>query len=361
MKIINIILTSQNGGAEQAFLDYTAALLKLGHEVIAIMKDDAPYANLVEKLGVKVSKIGNNLGYHDFIAVAKIVKIIKETDADLVVSHMSRSTVLTKKAIKKIKNKKVFQIAVNHSDNVKRSLGADIICGVNKNIFFKAVDLGQAEDRCFVIPNAIDLSDIIKPNLEVNLSQKDEIIIGAIGRLDRTKGFDYLIKSLQVLEKISFEENLNKKFTLKIAGSGYFEPELRALVKELNLEDKVEFLGWISDKKEFFSKIDIFCLPSLNEPFGIVLLESMKFAKPIVSTDADGPKEILKNEVDALIVNLKPIEKLEEIMARSFLKVIKDPILLNNLVKNASLKLQEKYSYKALEERLGDIVGKVCK
>ncbi len=355
MKIVNIILTSQNGGAEQAFLDYTSALLKLGHEVIAIIKNDAPYESLVTKLGVKINKIGNNLGYHDFIAVAKIVKIIKETDADLVVSHMSRSTVLTKKAIKKIKNKKVFQIAVNHSDNVKRSLGADIICGVNKNIFFKAVDLGQAEDKCFVIPNAIDLKDMIQPNSEINLVQKDEIIVGAIGRLDRTKGFDYLIKALKVLQ----DKQPNKKFMLKIAGAGYFEQDLRALIKELNLENKVQFLGWISDKKSFFTGIDVFCLPSLNEPFGIVLLEAMKFGSPIIATSADGPKEILKNEVDALIVELNPNEKLHERIANRILEVCDNSELANLLVKNASLKLCKKYSYKALEERLSEIVGRV--
>ena len=44
MKIVNIILTSQNGGAEQAFIDYLSALKKLGHTNIAILKEDAPYA-----------------------------------------------------------------------------------------------------------------------------------------------------------------------------------------------------------------------------------------------------------------------------------------------------------------------------
>ncbi len=59
MKIVNIILTSQNGGAEQAFIDYTVVLKKLGHEVVAIVKEDAPYADKISELGITTKKIAN--------------------------------------------------------------------------------------------------------------------------------------------------------------------------------------------------------------------------------------------------------------------------------------------------------------
>lgn len=354
MKIVNIILTSQNGGAEQAFLDYSSALKNLGHEVVAILKADAPYSAEVEKLGITVKKIENKFGYYDFFAVSNIKKILAETAADLVVSHISRATVLTRKAVKKIKNKKVFQIAVNHSGNVKRSIGADIVFSVNQRIFFDTVEKGQNAERSFVIPNAIDLSDALEALPKASLQGKEKITIGTIGRLDRSKGFDYVIKSLKNLEKIS-----DKNFVLKIAGDGYYEPVLRNLVKELELEEKVEFLGWIKNKKEFFDSIDIFCLPSKNEPFGIVILEAMKFAKPIISTDADGPREILTHEKDALVVALEPQTNTEERIASAVVRMVNEPELMNELVKNAALKLRERYSYKALEKRLGEIVGKV--
>jgi glycosyltransferase involved in cell wall biosynthesis len=354
MKIVNIILTSQNGGAEQAFLDYSNALKNLGHEVVAILKDDAPYVDQVEKLGIKVEKIKNRFGYHDFFAVRNIKKILEETHADLVISHMGRATVLTRKAVKKIHGKKVFQMAVNHSGNVKRSIGADIVLSVNQRIFFDTVKAGQKEHASFVIPNAIDLSDALEAAPIASLKDKQKIVIGTIGRLDRTKGFDLVIKALKKLEKIS-----DKNFVLKIAGAGYFEPVLRDLVKELKLEEKVEFLGWITNKKEFFDSIDIFCIPSKNEPFGIVILEAMKFAKPIISTDADGPKEILVNEKDALIVALNPSENVEERISDAVIHMTNEPELMNEMVQSASKKLRDKYSYKALENRLGEIVGKI--
>lgn len=354
MKIVNIILTSQNGGAEQAFLDYSNALKNLGHEVVAILKTDAPYASEVEKLGITVKKTDNKFGYYDFLAVKNIQKILEEEKADIAISHIGRATVLTRKAIKKIKGKKVFQIAVNHSGNVKRSIGADIVLSVNKRIFFDTVESGQSEERSFVIPNAIDLSDALEAKPKASLQDKEKIVIGTIGRLDRSKGFDYAIKALKNLEKIS-----DKNFVLKIAGDGYYEPVLRDLVKQLGLENKVEFLGWIKNKKEFFDSIDIFCLPSKNEPFGIVILEAMKFAKPIISTDADGPLEILTNELDSLMVDLSPQNNVEERIAKAVVRIVNEPELMNKMVSNASQKLRDKFSYKALEKRLAEIVGKV--
>lgn len=352
MKIINLILTSQNGGAEQAFLDYTKALRNLGHEVLAILKNDAPYSSEIEELGVEVKKISNKFGDYDIVAVQNIKKICQEFDADVLISHIGRSSVLARKAIKRIKNKKVFQISINHSGNVKRSIGSDIIFSVNRAIFYDTIAAGQSESCSFVIPNAIDLNDAVENFLESDLQKKEKIVIGAIGRLDRTKGFDIVIGAIKNLQKS------DKNFVLKLAGSGYYEPVLRNLVKQLEIEDKVEFLGWIKDKKEFFESIDIFCLPSKNEPFGIVILEAMKYGKPIIATDADGPKEILSHEKDSLIVALNPESNVEDRLSNAILRLSKEAELPNILVKNAAKKLREKYSYAALEKRLAEIVGR---
>jgi glycosyltransferase involved in cell wall biosynthesis len=352
MKIINLILTSQNGGAEQAFFDYTKALKNLGHEVLAILKNDAPYSSEIKNLGVEIKKISNKFGDYDLFSAQNIRKICQDFDADVLISHIGRSSVLARKAIKKLKNKKVFQISVNHSGNVKRSIGSDIIFSVNKVIFYDTIAAGQNEACSFVIPNAIDLSDAVENFLESSLQEKKKIVIGAIGRLDRTKGFDIIIGALKHLQKS------NKNFVLKIAGSGYYEPNLRNLVNQLKLEDKVEFLGWIKNKKEFFESIDIFCLPSKNEPFGIVILEAMKYGKPIIATDADGPREILCHEKDSLIVALSPESNIEERLSNSILRLSEEEGLANLFVKNAARKLREKYSYAALEQRLAEIVGR---
>lgn len=353
MKIVNIILTSQNGGAEQVFIDYCKILKNyLGHQVLAITKFDAPYAEKLEELNIDIKKIKNNFGYNDFFAVKNIRKILEDFDADAVISHAGRATILARKAIKKIKHKKIFEIAVNHSNNVKRSIGADLIISVNKQIFYKTIDSGQSTQKSFVIYNAIKLKEIDKNFQKINFRDKQTIVIGILGRLERTKGFSEAIKAMKILQKKS-----DKKFILKIGGSGKEEANLRALVNNLDMQDSVEFLGWVKNKEDFFNSIDIFILPSLEETFGLVILEAMKFKRPIITSDADGPKEILRDNNEALFFAINPVKNIEERIAASIIKLINDDELANKIVKNAFTKLEEKFSFESLVLRLKEIVG----
>lgn len=350
MKIVNIILTSQNGGAEQVFIDYLVVLKKLGHDVLAIIKEDAPYANKILELGIEIKKIENNFGDFDFFAVKKINKILREFGSNAVFAHVGRSVVLARKAIK---NQNILLVAINHSMNVKRSIGADLILSVNKEIFYRTIDAGQDEAKSFVVPNAIDLSDAIEVAPEIDLKNKSEIIIGLAGRLYRTKGFDFAIRALKKLENIS-----DKKFILKIAGSGMEESNLKVLTQELNLENKVEFCGWVENKKEFFLGIDIFCMSSIEEEtFGLVLLEAMKYRKPIVSTNCDGPKEVLRDGVDGLLIEVSPLESLDSRIAEAVLKVVNEKELADKMIQSSFVRLKEKFSFQALENRMKEIVG----
>lgn len=356
MKIVNIILTSQNGGAEQAFIDYSAVLKNLGHEVLAIVKDDAPYADKVLQLDIKIKKISNRFGYHDFLAVKKIQKILQEFEVDAVFAHAGRSMTLACKAIKKIKNRKIIFLAVNHSMNVKRSIGADIVLSVNKEIFFRTINAGQSLDRSFVIHNGTDLSDAVNTVPQIDLQKKPVIVIGVMARLDEAKGFRFMVRAMKKLAEISSEKQ--KNFLLKISGTGQEKEFLQNLVKELQIEDRVEFLGW-TEKKSFFQSIDIFCMASVKETFGLVLLEAMKYRKPIISTDADGPKEILRPEIDGFLVKLNPLESLDQRLAEAILKMIDEPELAEKMIENSFVRLNDKFSYKALESRLEQIIGRM--
>ena len=357
MKIVNIILTSQKGGAEQVFIDYLKAFKKLGHEVFSIIKSDAPYEAKVNKLSSKVRKTTNSLGFYDFIAVRNIKKFLEEFDANVVFAHTGRATKLTRDAIAKIKNKKIFLVSINHSMNVKRSIGADVVLSVNKEIFYKTIDAGQEENKSFIMHNATDLDDAIEVVAPLDFEKKSEIILGVMGRFDEIKAFHFAIEAIAKLNKISSEKKLNKEFLLKIAGSGPQESFLRKLVIELNLQNEVEFLSWVEDKKIFFSSIDIFCLTSMRETFGLVLLEAMKYRKPIISTNADGPKEILRDKVDAILVEINPLKSLPDRIVEASLEIVSDSNLANKMVQNSFLRLKKEFSFSSLEDRLKEIVG----
>ncbi|HET6606668.1 MAG TPA: glycosyltransferase [Rhodopila sp.] len=90
---------------------------------------------------------------------------------------------------------------------------------------------------------------------------------------------------------------------LLFLGVGPLEPEMKALVAELGIEDAVDFLGFRSDAPAWFRQADAFVLSSRSEGFGNVLVEAMGCGTPVISTDCPcGPRDILDNGRYGLLV-----------------------------------------------------------
>ena len=120
---------------------------------------------------------------------------------------------------------------------------------------------------------------------------KECINIGFMGRVNKNKGIEDL---LDVFEDLSED-----RYNLSIAGSGK-EAYLKRLKERYDLKN-VNFLGYISNKEEFFSNIDIFVFPSYSEGLGLALLESMSYSKICISRDVAPMNSILNQELWVLI------------------------------------------------------------
>ncbi len=166
-----------------------------------------------------------------------------------------------------------------------------------------------------IIHNSIDTEKFkpIKTNLRKRLSLENKKILFSLGLLVEKKGFPYLIRALpEILKK-------HKNTVLLIGGSGKEEQNLKDLVKELNLEKEVKFLGTISADKTaaFYNICDIFVLPSIidskgeTETLGVVLLEALACGKPVIATNVGGIPDVVTNDVGVLIEqkNSKQLEK----------------------------------------------------
>ena len=132
---------------------------------------------------------------------------------------------------------------------------------------------------------------------------KDKSYIISVGRIVKRKGFDYLISSLKLL---------NDDVELLIVGDGNEKVYLDQLARKLRLTDRVHFLGEISEelKFQYLSNSDIYVLSSLHEGFGIVLQEAMQVGLPIVSTNNGGQVDIVKHQVNGLLVEACDAEAL---------------------------------------------------
>ncbi|NJM13154.1 MAG: glycosyltransferase, partial [Synechococcaceae cyanobacterium SM1_2_3] len=147
--------------------------------------------------------------------------------------------------------------------------------------------LSRWRDRCQVIPLGLDPSRIPDPDpaalARANAAWGDaDFRVLAIGRLTAYKGHEVLIRAAVEM----------KKTQILIVGSGEQRPGLEALIQSLGLVDRVKLLGAQSaaDLIALLASCDVLCLSSLNraEAFGVVLMEAMRFAKPVVVSDIPG-------------------------------------------------------------------------
>lgn len=142
-----------------------------------------------------------------------------------------------------------------------------------------------------LIPNGIDLS-VYKPfKKRRDLSGPNTQTIVYVGRLDRRKGVEWLVKAYTLLVR----EMPNCH--LVIAGSGERMAKLKQLVKEHNLKN-VHFTGYVSDeeKRTLLGNADLVCAPALfGESFGIILLEAMAMGTPVLAGNNIGYKNVVKD------------------------------------------------------------------
>ena len=163
----------------------------------------------------------------------------------------------------------------------------------------------------FRIPNPIEFEPIKKVEKRQNL-------ILAAGRLNAWyhKGFDNL---LIVFSKVAGQF---PDWRLQIAGTGEVgEIHLRSLAKELEIEKKVDFLGFRDDINNVMQSSSIFVLSSRFEGFGMVLLEAMSQGCACISFDCEaGPSDIIENNVDGLLIE----NQNNEVMANALSSLMHD-------------------------------------
>ena len=168
-----------------------------------------------------------------------------------------------------------------------------------------------------------------------NLKNKN---IVTVGRLEKVKGYDDLIKLFSKLN--------NKEWTLSIVGTGSEYDNLNNLIKELNMEDNIKLLGFKNTEElnKLYKESSIYIMTSIEESFGLVLLEAASHGLPLIAYDsALGAKEIIKDN-GILIINRNEKEMIKELK-----NLINDEKLRKEYQKK-SLSISKQYDYNLIKE-----------
>ncbi len=161
--------------------------------------------------------------------------------------------------------------------------------------------------KIHVVPNGIKIKDYERKVDAGKIKERYGIhplapTILFIGRLVMQKGPDLLIEAIPGI----LGHRWDAKFI--IAGDGGMRGSLEHRAWQLGISHAVRFLGYIPDDeyKDILNACDIVCIPSRNEPFGIVLLEAWSAGKAVVAADVGGLKENIENFITGIKVHLYP-------------------------------------------------------
>jgi glycosyltransferase involved in cell wall biosynthesis len=224
----------------------------------------------------------------------------------------------------------------------KREKFVEVPCGVDIDKFF---------------PRAKDSTILAKHGL----SASDKIIL-FVGNLDRAhyfKGVDYLLDAFVILRKrLGVEQIKNEqggKVRLLMVGSGDLLLDYKNKAKALGLADKAIFAGFISDEDlpKYYNLADIFVLPSIDqsEAFGMVAIEAMASAKPVVASDLPGVRSVVGDNATGLLAHTKN----EGDLANRLSSLLADDALRQRMGEAGRKKVEEKYSWKGIGEKLESI------
>jgi L-malate glycosyltransferase len=165
-------------------------------------------------------------------------------------------------------------------------------------------------------------------------SNNNQIVIGTVARLTIAKGLEYLILAMAKLV------DRYPHLKLIIAGDGELKDSLQQLVQDLGISNHVMLVGYIQDVQNLIYSFDIFVLPALQEPFGLVCAEAMSMGKPIIGTAVGGiPEQVIDGET-GFIVLPKDVPALVESIDR----LISDPAMLEDFGRQAYARYQEKFA-----------------
>ena len=356
IKILHVSASSV-GGIGRLVLDIAKFLNKDRFEVSVAFGSEYPLDKEFLKNDIRIYRLGISRRMSPLAnakAIYQLYHILKKEKFDIVHTHTSTGGLVGRVASKLSNSVTIYQAAGYplHKPQfllskrvlflfLERILNyfTDHYVAVSENLKQQTIEKGiSRSEKISVIYHGVDLKrfdyvpckdkDKLKRELEL---ENGFSVIGTIGRLDTQKGVCFLLRAASIILKL-FPETI-----FLVVGDGPLRPQLEKLSQDLNISRKVLFTGWIEDVPKVLSVMDIFCLPSLWEAFGIVLAEAMAMRLPIVATNVEGIPEVMKDgETGILVPSQKP-----GALAAAIMKLLKDKTLARQMGEAGRKRVEE--------------------
>lgn len=287
---------------------WVRGLREMGHRIdlITLIKDKDDDVG-----GISLDATGK---WSYLTKIGKLRSLVRELNPDILHSHYASSFGFLASFVK-------------HPRKILSVWGNDVIVFPYSNPLFKAIVKRSLKKAHYITATSQFLVQSVK-RLDSNIKgirviafgidparfdyyqriPKSKIRIGIAKSLRPKYGVDVLIRAFYLLSKH------HREIELLIAGRGEFESKYKQLVKDLQLDERVRFLGFIDHDMlpEFLHELDIFAMPSVSdgESFGVAAVEASSTGLPVVATRVGGVPEVVMDNKTGLLVEPRNDEEL---------------------------------------------------
>ncbi|MBC2844995.1 glycosyltransferase family 4 protein [Winogradskyella flava] len=330
-KIAFVIGGLTPGGAERVITNLSNSLSKDFDVVIITFIESDPFYTLNDSVKViscfkKLPKPSSFIGSLklNYVILKQVSKITKREKIDLLIGFITQANI---KAVIAAKLNRIPCLISERNDPLKNDIPKFWVI-LRKFIYPRADCLiVQTEKVKQVYERMIKTKDmVVLPNpISSELSQlrkaystNREKIILSVGTFNNDKRQEKIISAFHELNLSNWQ--------LLLIGEGPTESKLKAMVQDLNLSNKVQFLSKIRNVEYYYNKASIFAFSSKAEGFPNVLLEAMHFGLPSISTDCNyGPSELIDDGENGFLVPVDDqtmfVEKLGHLVSNEDLQM----------------------------------------
>jgi glycosyltransferase involved in cell wall biosynthesis len=207
---------------------------------------------------------------------------------------------------------------------------ADAVTVVSRYMKEESIDAGASQEKIYYTPNGVDLRDF--------RSEEKFVLNGpylySMGILRKVKGFDVLIRAFKEVKRV------HPEVSLFIAGVGKEKDGLEKLTHDLNLEDSIYFLGFLSvqEKIKLLKGCELYiCSAIKEEPFSNSTLEAFAAGKTVVASNLGGIPDVVNDGLNGLLV--PPGNP--DLLSKKIIELLDQPALIKRFSANARDKSKE--------------------
>lgn len=312
--ILHVIGSTGFGGGERYLLDLIR-FSSMGYRHVAAAPHHGPLTGQMDAAGYDCRVISMPR-IPSITSIIRLCRICRLEKVDIVHSHGFRANLYGRLAAVLCRKPHVATVHVSLYDYLETPplircfyrlvekysspVTRRFIC-ISESMAADLRRLGIRADRMIVVENGIDADrfsaayDVHTIKRKFGISGRHPVI-GTVGRLVSEKGQIFLIEALPALTS-DFPE-----LACLFVGDGPLSQSLKQTAMKAGVPHICRFTGPVADVAQVYAVLDVFILPSLREPFGLAALEAMASGVAVIATDAGGPAEYIRPEVNGMLV-----------------------------------------------------------